>query len=285
VNELLIAHEDQWAFLAELRKITRPEAETIVQRAESKGRIVGAHLSVPEEENPTPWNRQLAHNKTILHTANLPKSLEIVVGNEIYIPKNELSPSLRNRLIRLAAFPNPEFYKAQAMRLPTHDKPRMITCANDYPLHIGLPRGCLEEISHLFADLKVKLTIREELEAGQRLTTKFQGELRSEQKAAATAMLKTNLGVLSATTAFGKTVIGAWLIAKRKVNTLIIVHRKQLQEQWLERLSTFLDLPRSAIGRIGGGRRKPTGIVDVAVIQSLVRKGVVDDVVSQYGGE
>ena len=96
-------------------------------------------------------------------------------------------------------------------------------------------------------------------------------------------MLKTDFGVLSATTAFGKTVIGAWLISKRKVNTLILVHRKQLQEQWIERLSSFLELPQNTIGGIGGGRRKLTGRIDVAVIQSLVRKGIVDSVVSQYG--
>jgi superfamily II DNA or RNA helicase len=96
-------------------------------------------------------------------------------------------------------------------------------------------------------------------------------------------MLKTDIGVLSATTAFGKTVVAAWLVSKRKVNTLILVHRKQLQEQWIERLLTFLDLPRDAIGRIGGGRKKPTGRIDVAVIQSVVRKGVVTDLISEYG--
>ena len=96
-------------------------------------------------------------------------------------------------------------------------------------------------------------------------------------------MLAHDTGVLSATTAFGKTVVAAWLIAQRGVNTLVLVHRRQLLEQWVERLSTFLDLPAKAIGRIGGGRKKPTGSLDVAVIQSLVRKGVVDDRVAEYG--
>jgi len=161
------------------------------------------------------------------------------------------------------------------MRLPTHEKPRMIACIADYPDHIGLPRGCLEDVYHLFSELKIKLTIRDELQPGIPLDTKFLGELRGEQKTAAATMLKTNFGVLSATTAFGKTVIGAWLISKRKVNALILVHRKQLQEQWIERLSTFLELPKNAIGRIGGGRKKPTGLIDVAVIQSLVRTRVL----------
>ncbi len=284
VNEDLIAYEDQWAFLSSLSKITRQEAEIIVHRAEGKGRIVGTHLRiVNEEDDLTPWNRQFIPSKILLPSTDLPESLEIIIGNEIYIPKNGLSPGLRNRLIRLAAFPNPEFYKAQAMRLPTHETPRMISCVADYQDHIGLPRGCLEDVYHLFSELKINLTIRNELQSGTLLNTKFLGELRGEQKTAAVTMLKTDFGVLSTTTAFGKTVIGAWLISKRKVNTLILVHRKQLQEQWIERLSTFLELPKNAIGRIGGGRKKPTGLIDIAVIQSLVRKNIVDDVVSQYG--
>jgi superfamily II DNA or RNA helicase/very-short-patch-repair endonuclease len=96
-------------------------------------------------------------------------------------------------------------------------------------------------------------------------------------------MSKHETGVLSATTAFGKTVVAAWLIAHHKVNTLVLVHRRQLLDQWIERLAAFLDVPAKSIGRIGGGRHKPTGLIDVAVIQSLVRKGVVDDCVAEYG--
>lgn len=283
VDENLIAYEDQWAFLASLGKISRHEVEGIVHRAEAKGRIVGTHLSLTEEDEPTPWNRQPARHNKPPSGQDLPKSLEIVVSNELYIPKSGLAPWLRNQLIRLAAFPNPEFYKAQAMRLPTYEKPRMITCSEDHPNHISLPRGCFEDLSKLLAELKIKPMIRNELQDGLPLSANFLGELRAEQKSAAQALLKNDIGVLSATTAFGKTVVAAWLISKRQVNTLILVHRKQLQEQWIERLSSFLELPSTDIGRIGGGCRKPTGLVDVAVIQSLVRKGVVDDIVNQYG--
>src|SRR5438128_3550550 len=111
------------------------------------------------------------------------------------------------------------------------------------------------------------------------LEANFQGELRQEQKVAADAMLRHETGILAATTAFGKTVVAAWLIAQRGVNTLVLVHRRQLLDQWVERLSTFLDMPAKSIGRIGGGRSRPTGMLDVAIIQSLVRKGVVNDCV------
>jgi superfamily II DNA or RNA helicase/very-short-patch-repair endonuclease len=186
-------------------------------------------------------------------------------------------------LLRVAAFQNPEFHKAQAMRLPTYDKPRIVGCAEEHPHHIGLPRGCLEDVGQTLNVLGIRPVIRDERYSGQPLPVTFQGELRSEQELAADAMLKHETGVLSATTAFGKTVVAAWLIAQRGVNTLVLVHRRQLLDQWIERLATFLNLPAKSIGRIGGGRNKPTGLLDVAVIQSLVRKDVVNDCVADYG--
>ena len=169
------------------------------------------------------------------------------------------------------------------MRLPTYDKPRIIHRAEDHPHHIDLPRGCLEDVQSLLADLKVGVVTRDERCAGKPLDVTFHGELRPEQQAAADAMLAHETGVLSATTAFGKTIVAAWLIAQRGVNTLILVHRRQLLEQWVERLSAFLGLTPKAIGQIGGGRKRATGSLDVAIIQSLVRKGVVGDQVAGYG--
>jgi len=211
------------------------------------------------------------------------KTLELVLGNQIYIAKEGLHPGLRNRLLRLAAFQNPEFYRAQAMRLSTYDKPRVVACAEDHPHHIGLPRGCLDDVRRALTDLGVRTTVRDERHNGSRLDVSFRGELRREQKAAADAMLRHETGILAATTAFGKTVVAAWLIAQRGVNTLVLVHRRQLLDQWIERLSTFLEMPAKSIGRIGGGRSRPTGMLDVAIIQSLVRKGVVNDCVAEYG--
>src|SRR3990167_7913390 len=283
IDENLNPHEDQWAFLASLHKITRSHVEEIVAQAEVKGRILGVRLEIQEEDNLTPWIKPASRRETISVIDNLPKKIELIISNEIYIDKNNLPTQLKNKLIRLAAFQNPEFYKKQAMRLPVYGEPRIIGCAHDYTNHIGLPRGCIDDIKKLLHDLKIKYTIQDKLNSGQPLKTKFTGKLRPGQDDAATTMLKTDVGVLSATTAFGKTVVAAWLIEKRQVNTLILVHRKQLQEQWVERLLTFLDLPRDAIGRIGAGHKKPTGLIDVALIQSVIRKDIVNDLVAQYG--
>jgi len=277
-------YADQWAFLSSIRKINLSEVEAIVRDAEGRGRVIGVRLALVDEDDPTPWTAPPSgRRKELLINEPLPESLELVLGNEIYIAKKMLPAGLRNRLLRLAAFQNPEFYKAQAMRLPTYDKPRIIACAEDHSHHIGLPRGCLDDVKKLLSDLKIKSVIRDERSEGTALDVEFHGELRPEQKMAAKAMAAHDIGVLSATTAFGKTVVAAWLIAQRGVNTVVLVHRRQLLEQWLERLSVFLDLPKKNIGRIGGGRKKPNGLLDVAIIQSLVRKGVVDDRVGDYG--
>jgi superfamily II DNA or RNA helicase/very-short-patch-repair endonuclease len=276
---------DQWGFLSAARKIGRREIEEVVGPAEAKGKVIGIRLA-PEgdEDEAAPWTAPPSRRRKDAPIAGpLPKTLELTLGNQIYISKEELPPALRNRLIRLAAFQNPEFYRAQSMRLSTYDKPRVIACAEDHPKHIGLPRGCLDDLLQTLSDLHIKSVVQDQRNPGQPLNVTFQGELRPEQTVAAQAMLTHDTGVLAATTAFGKTVVAAWLIAKRGVNTLVLVHRRQLQQQWIERLSTFLGMPVRAIGRIGGGRKKPTGLLDVAVIQSMVRNGVVDDLVGNYG--
>lgn len=275
---------DQWAFLAGLHKLGREQVERTVQEAEHKGRVLGVRLPPQEDEEREPWAAPPSRRiKAAPIAGELPKVVELVLGNQIYLAKEGLPPGLLNRLLRLAAFQNPEFYQAQALRLPTYGKPRIVACAEDFPCHIGLPRGCLEDVLQTLGDLRIGTTIRDERCVGRRLTVAFQGRLRAEQKLAAEALLAHDTGVLAATTAFGKTVIGAWLIAERRVSTLVLVHRRQLLDQWVERLATFLDLPSEAIGRIGGGRRRPTGLVDIAVMQSLVRKGVINDIVADYG--
>ncbi|MEF8700426.1 MAG: DEAD/DEAH box helicase family protein [Candidatus Accumulibacter sp. UW20] len=279
---------DQWAFLAAVRKLARVEVEAIVRAAENRGRVVGVRLPLFDEGDAEPWTTPPSRRRVEPPLLSplpgpLPASVQLVLGNEIYIAREGLPAALRNRLLRVAAFQNPEFYRAQAMRLPTFGKPRIVSCAEEHPLHIGLPRGCLEETQELLSGLGIECVLRDERHKGVPLNVSFQGLLRPRQQVAADALLAHDQGVLAATTAFGKTVVAAWLIARRGVSTLILVHRQQLMEQWVERLSTFLGLPAKAIGRIGGGRNKPNGRLDVALIQSLVRTGVVDDRVGDYG--
>lgn len=283
LDDDLIPHPDQWAFLSTVTRIATPAIEAIVRDAERNGQIVGVRFPPSDDDEKAPWTAPPSRRRKQPPIAGLPRTLEVVLGNQLYLAKEALVPALRNRLLRLAAFQNPEFYKAQVMRLPTYDKPRIIGCAEDHPHHIGLPRGCLGDLQELLSELKITPLIRDERFPGLPLPVAFRGELRPEQKIAAEAMLAHETGVLAATTAFGKTVVAAWLIAERAVNTLVLVHRRQLLDQWVERLSAFLELPAAGIGQIGGGRYRANGLLDVAVMQSLGRKGMVDDRVTAYG--
>jgi superfamily II DNA or RNA helicase/very-short-patch-repair endonuclease len=278
-------YPDQWSFLSAVGRISMAKCEDLVREAQTKGRIVGVRsVLMLEADEDEPWTAPPSRRRTELPiTEVLPGELELVVGDQIYISKEHLPAQLRNRLLRLAAFQNPEFYRAQSMRLPVYDKPRIIECGEDLPKHIALPRGLLSDIEDVLRTLKIKAVLRDERVSGTPLNLSFHGELQPGQILAANRMLSHDTGVLAATTAFGKTVVAAWLIARRGVNTLILVHRQQLLNQWVERLAQFLGIPSKAIGQIGAGRKRITGNIDVAIMQSLVRKGVVQDLVANYG--
>jgi len=284
IDQNLIAYPDQWAFLSSIQKMTQTEVERIFNNDLNEGEITGVRSVVLDETENEPWKLSPSRvQKEPVITELVPNCITLVISNQIFIEKGILPPSLRNRIIRLAAFQNPEFYKAQAMRLSTFGKPRIISCCEEFPKHLALPRGCLDDLILLLSELKIRIEIQDERVNGQPVSVSFNGELRPEQKQAASLLLQYDIGVLSAPTAFGKTVIGAWMIAQRKVNTLVIVHRRQLMDQWVESLQSFIGLSKKEIGRIGGGNHKITGMVDVAMIQSLVEKGKVDDLVENYG--
>ncbi|MGE0758374.1 MAG: DEAD/DEAH box helicase family protein, partial [Pirellulaceae bacterium] len=289
VDDQLVPFPDQWAYLSAIPRIDRRVVERLVYAAGRQGRILGVRMardedadrefSAGESRAPSPSRRVGGRSLDGL----VPRSIDLTLADQVYVPKARLPPELRNRLLRLAAFQNAEFYQAQAMRVSTYGKPRIISCAEEDERHIVLPRGCLDEVQTLLAELSVGVRVRDERFAGTPIGVEFQAELRPAQQTAADRLLAHDTGVLSAATAFGKTIVAAWLIAQRRVNTLVLVHRRQLVEQWIERLSLYLGLSRKEIGQIGGGRSCATGKLDVALIQSLVRRGSDLDRVQGYG--
>lgn len=282
VDRSFMTFPDQWSILSNIRKMQKPQVAELVKEAERDDLILGVRAA-PEEDDSSPWLLPPSRKTKERIAGENPKLIEIVLANQVYVPKKDLSPSLRNALLRLAAFRNPEFYKAQAMRLPVFDKPRIIACAEEFSEHIALPRGCAQDVIDLLESLCIKVTQSDQRKTGIPLDISFFGELREEQALAGKALLKHDIGILSAPTAFGKTVLATWLITQRKTNTLVVVHRRQLMEQWVARLAAFLNIDPKEIGQIGGGKRTVTGRIDVAVIQSLSKKGVVDDLVADYG--
>jgi superfamily II DNA or RNA helicase len=237
-----------------------------------------------QESEDEPWTLPPSRKRPEkLIQGPFPKSIEIVRSNLVFVPKAELPEPILNRIIRIAAFQNPEFYKAQAMRLPTWDKPRVISCSEEFAQHIALPRGCLQEINELLKAHGITVTTREERCLGKPIDVTFHGTLRDDQAEAVRQGLQHDDCTLCAPTAFGKTVVAAKLIAERRVSTLILVHRQALLEQWQARLAVFLDIPVKAIGQVVGGKDARTGLIDVALLQSLQRKGEVKDFVADYG--
>jgi len=273
-------YADQWAFLSTVQRMAPHDIEPAILRATG-----GAHpldvTFIDDEDLSTPWKRAPAQGKRL--TGQMPTALTLTVANMIYFDKAQLPQALANRLIRLAAFQNPEFYRAQAMRMSVWDKPRVIGCAENFPKHIALPRGCLDPAKELLRTNGIRCEIHDERFVGEPIEITFAGSLRQDQESAVTAMLRHDTGVLCAPTAFGKTVMAAALIAHRGVNTLVLVHRTELLKQWQERLQTFLGVGKGVVGTIGGGKAKPTGRIDIAVMQSLTRKGEINALVERYG--
>jgi superfamily II DNA or RNA helicase len=289
-NSVFLSHQmdlysDQWLFLSSIKRTETEQLEAIVKEASRNGTIIGVRISMTDEEGQEdPWTLPPSKKKAEKPIKGpFPKTVWIVQSNLVYVEKKGLPPAMLNRLMRLGAFQNPDFYKAQAMRLSTFGKPRIIGCAEGFPSHIGLPRGCLDEALALFKSYGIKSEIVDERFEGAQIDVVFKGKLRPLQEEAGLKLLANENGILSAPTAFGKTVIGAWLIAQRKVNSLILVHRQQLMDQWRERLALFLGLPIEKLGQIGGGKKKVTGFIDIGLLQSFYRKGEVKDMVAGYG--
>ncbi len=280
VGNDLQPYPDQWAFLASIQPMAAHDIEPTILRATGDVHPLDVTF-IDDEDLATPWRRESAANNML--AGSMPKSLTITLANMIYFEKAHLPQALANRLIRLAAFQNPEFYKAQAMRMSVWDKPRVIGCAESYPRHIALPRGCLDSALSLLQENGIDCELRDERFSGQPLDVSFVGNLRLDQEASVASMLSHDAGVLCAPTAFGKTVTAAAMIARRGVNTLVLVHRTELLKQWQERLQAFLGVAKGTVGTIGGGKAKPTGKIDIALMQSLSRHGEVNPLVEDYG--
>ena len=275
---------DQWTFLASMKRMSIPAAEAVVLEAQRRGDLVGVRISSAEDEGQDPWTLPPSRKRAERPIPGpLPMQVRIVRANLLYIEKKDLPSAMLNRLLRLGAFQNPEFYKAQAMRLPTFNKPRVIACGEKLANHIALPRGCLEEVIELLKSHRIKPEVSDERFVGRPIELEFSGRLRPLQQDAVDAFVQYDEGILCAPTAFGKTAVAAWLIAARKVNTLVLVHRQQLLDQWHARLAMFLNLPAKSVGQIGGGTTKRSGCVDIAILQSSHDKEGVKDFVAEYG--
>ena len=247
------------------------------------------------EDTEKPWKKL----PVLFHKEDAAQPLSITLANGIYIDAAGVKPRLQNALRRLAAYSNPEFYKKKALGFSTRNIPRIVFCGEDVGNFIHLPRGCQNQLTAQLATAEIPYTISDERQIGHKIKVDFHGSLSPAQAEAAAAMLAQDTGVLCAATAFGKTAVGAYLVAQRKVNTLVLVHNAEIMKNWLEDFEKFLQIDEplpeyitpkgrhkklpSLIGTLSGGRNRLGGIVDVAMITSLGQGDAVNALVKNYG--
>ena len=247
VDDNFQAYLDQWDVLQNIQRLSPNRLEEILRLHVNS---VNHELSHTSEEKP--WEMPLGDN---VQNIDFPLRINMTIANMLYIPLAGLSAKSVNLFKRIAAFRNPEFYAKQGMRLSTYNIPRIISCSELTDEYIALPRGCEDAVLDVFKQHGVAIDIDDKTNHGKNIDVEFRGQLREEQQEAMNKMLSYHIGTLSATTAFGKIVFAISMIAKRKVNTLILVHNKALLEQWKERLEEFLNINEE----ITDGNRKRKG--------------------------
>ena len=289
VDEKFQTHLDQWDILLHINKIRENVVDQILN--EHSGQSLG-ELSTTSEEKPWETPKSIP-----LDTNDFSKDIVLTKANMLYIPLAGLSPKTINHLKRIAAFRNPDFYAKLGMRLSTYNIPRVISCSELTDDYLAMPRGCEEDVLEVFEVNGVSVHIDDKTCMGRPIDVYFKGVLREEQESAMQNMLAHNIGTLSATTAFGKTVFALAMIAQRKVNTLILVHNKALLEQWKQRIEDFLDIneiienegkrknrkPASVVGVLHSGKNSIHGLIDIALIQSCLDDNVAKPFVKEYG--
>ena len=287
VDEYWNAYEDQLKVLAGMKRLTRQEIEDYLALWYSTGD------SGAGDSNDSPWDKSAA-----LDPGGVKGTVQILLDDRIYIDASGMNHKTKRQLRRMATFSNRQFFQNLAMDLPNYNEPRFIYLGEDEGKYIILPRGLLDEIQKRFHDAGIKYSVEDKRTDGKQIKVAFQGELRESQVPAVEEMLQHENGILQAATAFGKTVVCCDMIARRGVNTLILVDRADLMNQWLMRLEEFLDIDEELpeyhtksgqirkrkfmIGHLQGAHDSLTGIVDVAMIRSLKKKDGFHPMLREY---
>ena len=290
VDEDFVPFADQWEYLTKVKKLSEKFVDDILKCHQES-----VLIDLAKTSEAKPWELP---KPTLIKSEDFTSKVIVTRANMLYIPQTCMAAKTLSYLRRMASFKNPEFYSRQAMRLPTYSLPRIISCADITDEYLVLPRGCEESLIGLLKEKNVSYDLVDETNGGTAISVEFNGVLREEQSIALDSLLKENIGVLSATTAFGKTVTAAALIAARKANTLVLVHTKALLDQWKKSLEEFLSIdyiPKdttrkrgrkkvfSPIGCLCSTENTLHGIIDIAIIQSCVSEGEVKSFVRNYG--
>ncbi|MCQ2078291.1 MAG: DEAD/DEAH box helicase family protein, partial [Bacteroidaceae bacterium] len=289
------AYPDQWDILLNrTTKLSIEEIEAFMKKWKAEISETTGVITADVADRPKPWKKKQAFNKS-----DVVGKMHIVLGDGVYVDTLNLMPRIQNQIRSLAAFDNPIFYKNKRLGYSNYYNFSAVYMGQDVDGYIRIPRGLREQLINNCKEANIEYDITDHREKGRPIRVSFNGDLRTGQDLAADSMLQYDHGVLSATTAFGKTVVCSYLISQRKVNTLILLQSKDLLEQWVDELNTFLNVNEeppiyktktgrekrrdSVIGVLTGNKNTLTGIIDVAMVGSMYSKGNFNDFINSYG--
>lgn len=295
VDENWNAYSHQWKVLLSKKKLSEEWInEKMKEWNISHTNNQVSMLDILEDSNEKPWN-------VTNHFArqDVEGIMKITLADAIYIKSDNLKPRIQNRIRELAAFSNPVFYKNQAMDLSNFNQARYIYLGKDINGYIRIPRGLLDNLIDSCFKEDIEIDIQDKRCNGKVIDVEFNGQLKESQENAVKALEKKDTGILNAATAFGKTVVCCNMIARKKVNTLILLQSSSLIEQWEKALKQFLlideeyptyttpsgqvKIRKSLIGKIQGSHDSSTGIIDIAMVGSLCKKGEFHSKLKEYG--
>ncbi|HPI89387.1 MAG TPA: DEAD/DEAH box helicase family protein [Spirochaetota bacterium] len=281
VDESFNPYSDQWNFLATRKRLPLTNVMSIINESLHNKHASDLYDSQDSDILEAEKSISLApcdNTSTILN-----ETVVISSKSVIEIDLNNIPSRIIYALKRIATFANPKFFELQRLRFSTWNTPRYICCANIDGEKLLLPRGTIDECIKILSLNGARLDVKDERITGNVKQFNFIGVLHNEQEIAVDAMMKPDIGVLVAPPGTGKTVMACAIIARRCVPTLVLVHRKQLIEQWKMQIIKFLGVDKKAIGLITATSKKDKGMIDIAMIQSLTRMENLKELTKQYG--
>jgi superfamily II DNA or RNA helicase len=260
-------HEDQWVFLSTVDRLGPGEAQRVARKA--KRAVVGNDVATMSRSEATKVHPPL------------PPVVHAELGAGLKLSLAELPAAAVSTFKHAASMVNPKFYELQRLRKSTWDTPRFV---RGYDItvdeHLVLPRGLQHTVMQIVERAGSRLAVTDVRNPGSEIDVAFTAVLKPDQAVAVSAMLAHDDGVLVAPPGSGKTVMACAVIAERAASTLILVDRKALAEQWRDQVTKLLGIKA---GQVGGGRRKLTGIVDIAMLPTLARHDDIAELTSPYG--